>query len=93
MSSPKGCQMHVRSDSETSPSSSLPGGLELLRGADRTAHGLCCTSYRGDRIPSRPEGFAVAMALATPKLPSYGNRRGPLEGADDGGHRIWSRSV
>ena len=37
---------------------------ELLLVAARTAPVLCVTSHRGDRIPSRPEGFAVAMALA-----------------------------
>src|SRR5262249_13771968 len=48
-------------------------GIELLLVADRTAHVLFFQAHRGDRIPSRPEGFAVAMALATPTLPRHGN--------------------
>ena len=52
--------------------------IELLLVAALTAQGLFCPSHRGDRIPSRPEGLAVAMALATPKLPRHGNRRSPL---------------
>jgi hypothetical protein len=31
-----------------------------------TAQVLFFTPHRGDRIPSRPEGLAVAMALAPP---------------------------
>src|SRR5262249_12548858 len=38
--------------------------IELLLVAALTAQGLICPSHRGDPIPSRPEGFAVAMALA-----------------------------
>jgi hypothetical protein len=68
-------------------------GVELLLFAARTAHVLCCTSHRGDRMPSRPDGFAIAMALVPPNLPSHGNRGCPLEGADDFGHRIFSRSA
>jgi hypothetical protein len=52
--------------------------IELLLVAALTTQGLFCPSHRGDRIPSRPEGFAVAMALATPQLPRHGNRRSPL---------------
>ena len=52
--------------------------IELLLVAALTAQGLICPSHRGDPIPSRPEGFAVAMALATPQLPRHGNRRSPL---------------
>ena len=40
---------------------------ELLLVAARTAQVLCFTSHRGNRIPSRPTGFTVAMALAPPK--------------------------
>jgi hypothetical protein len=54
---------------------------------------LFCTSYHGYRTTSRPEGFVVAMARATPKPPSRGNRACPLEGADDFVHRIFSRSA
>src|SRR5262252_6780058 len=68
-------------------------GIALFLGAALTAHGLCVTSHRGDRLPFRPEGFAVARALATPTLPSHGKRRCPLEGADDVGHRIFSKST
>jgi hypothetical protein len=39
---------------------------ELLLGAEITTEVLFVTSHRGDRIPSRPEGFAVVMALAPP---------------------------
>ena len=67
--------------------------IELLLVAALTAQVLFCTSHRGDRIPSRPEGFAIAMALATPTLLSHGNRLFPLEGVDDFGHRICSRST
>src|ERR671930_1741093 len=67
--------------------------IELPLVAARTAHVLCFTSHRRDRIPSRPEGFTVAMALATLQLLSHGHRRLPLEGADDFGHRIFSRSA
>ena len=66
---------------------------ELLLGAEVTAHVLFFTSHCGYRITSCPASFAVAMALATPKLPSHGNRGFPLEGADDFGHRIFSRSA
>ena len=65
----------------------------LLLVAERTAQVLCFTSHRGDRIPSRSEGCAVAMALAPPTLPHHGNRGFPLEGADDFGHRLFSRSA
>jgi hypothetical protein len=41
-------------------------GIELFLVAARTAQVLFCTSHRGECITSRPEGFAVAMALATP---------------------------
>ena len=41
-------------------------GVELLLFAARTAPVLCFTSHRGDRMPSRPDGFAVAMALVPP---------------------------
>jgi len=37
---------------------------ELLLVAVLTAQGLFCPFHRGDRIPSRPEGCAVAMAIA-----------------------------
>ncbi len=67
--------------------------FELLLVAALAVHVLLCISHRADRIPSCPEGFAVAMALATPKLSSYGNRKCHLEGADDFGHRICSRST
>ena len=67
--------------------------IELPLVAARTAHVLCFTSHRRDRIPSRPEGFTVAMALATLQLLSHGHRRLPLEGADDFGHRVFSRSA
>src|SRR5262249_5348502 len=40
--------------------------IKLLLVAALTAQGLFCTSHHGDRLPSRPEGFAVAMALAPP---------------------------
>jgi hypothetical protein len=59
---------------------------ELLLVAEITAPALFCTSHCGYRITSRLEGCAVAIALATPKLPSHGNRGFPLEGADDFGH-------
>ncbi len=62
--------------------------IELLLVAEITAHVLCFTSHRGYRITSRPEGFAVAMALATPKQLSHGNRGLPLEGADGFGRRV-----
>jgi len=62
---------------------------ELLLMVEITAQVLFFTSHRGDRIPSRPEGFAVAMALAPPKLPRHGNRGFPREGADDFGHRTF----
>jgi hypothetical protein len=39
---------------------------ELLLVAEITAQVLFFTSQHGDRITSRPEGFAVAMALAPP---------------------------
>jgi hypothetical protein len=39
---------------------------ELLLVAEITAQVPFFTSHRGDRIPSRPEGCAVAMALAPP---------------------------
>ena len=65
--------------------------IEALLVVALSAHGLFFTSHCGDRIISRPEGFAVAMALATPKLPSHGNHRLPLEGADDFGHRLCAR--
>src|SRR4029434_46565 len=39
---------------------------ELLLVAEITAQVPFSTSHRGDRIPSRPEGCAVAMALAPP---------------------------
>ena len=50
MSSPKGCQMHVRSDSETSPSSSLPGasscsGGRIERRMGSAAHPTVETAY------------------------------------------------
>ena len=41
-------------------------GIELFLVAARTTQVLFCTSHRGECITSRPEGFAVAMALATP---------------------------
>ena len=63
---------------------------ELLLMVEITAQVLFFTSLRGDRIPSRPEGFAVAMALAPPKLPRHGNSGFPREGADDFGHCIAS---
>jgi hypothetical protein len=66
---------------------------ELLLVAARTAQVLCFTSHRGDRIPSRPKGFTVAMVLAPPKWPSYSHRGCPLEGADEFGHRSCSRSA
>jgi hypothetical protein len=69
------------------------GDIELLLVVALTAPVLFCTSPRGDRIPSCPEGCARAMALATPKLPCHGNRRLPLKGVDDFGHRICSRST
>ena len=59
---------------------------ELLLVAEITAQVLCFTSHRGDCRTSRPEGFAVAMALASPTLPRHGNRGCPREGADDFGH-------
>src|SRR5215471_10582065 len=52
--------------------------IKLLLVAALTAQGLFCTSHHGDRLPSRPEGFAVAMALAPPTLPRHGNRSSPL---------------
>jgi hypothetical protein len=67
--------------------------IEPLLVAVRTAYVLFFTSHRRDPIPSRPEGFTVAMALTTLQLPSHGHRKLPLEGADDFGHRIFSRSV
>ncbi len=63
---------------------------ELLLMVEITAQVLFFTSHRGDRILSRPEGSAVAMALAPPKLPRHGNRGFPREGADDFGHCIAS---
>ena len=66
---------------------------ELLLMVEITAQVLFFTSHRGDRIPSRTEGFAVAMALARPKLPRHGNRGFLREGADDFGHRIFFRSA
>ena len=63
---------------------------ELLLMVEITAQVLFFTSHRGDRILSRPEGSAVAMALAPPKLPCHGNRGFPREGADDFGHCIAS---
>ncbi len=42
-------------------------GIELFLVAARTAQGIFVTFHRGDGIISRPEGFAVAMALATPQ--------------------------
>ena len=42
--------------------------IELLLVAARTAQVLCFTSHRGDRIPSRPKGFTVAMVLAPPQM-------------------------
>jgi len=68
-------------------------GIELCLVAARTAQFLFVTSHRGDGIISRPEGFAVAMARAAPKLPSHSHRGCPLEGTDDFGHRIYSRSA
>ena len=68
-------------------------GIELFLVAALTASVLCFPSHRGYGIISRPEGFAVAMALAPPTLPSHSKRGCPLEGADDFGHRICSRSV
>ena len=67
--------------------------IALLLVTALMAQVLFCTSHRGDRIPSRPEGFAMAMALATPKLPRPGNRNSLLEGVDDYGHRICSRAT
>src|SRR5262249_5339171 len=63
-------------------------GNELLLVTDITANVLFFTSHRGYRITSRPEGFAVDIALATPTLPRHGNRGFPLEVTDDFGHRV-----
>jgi hypothetical protein len=63
-------------------------GIELLLVADITAHVLFFTSHRGDRTTSRPEGFAVEIARAPPKLPSHCKRGFRLDGADDFGHRV-----
>ena len=68
-------------------------GIALFLVAARTASVLCVTSPRGYGINSRPEGFAVAMTLASPTLPSHSHRGCPLEGADDFRHRISSRSA
>src|SRR5437016_4668408 len=64
-------------------------GIELLLVANITANVLFFTSHRGDRITSRPEGFAVEIALAPPTLPSHCNRGFPLDRADDFGHRVF----
>src|SRR5262249_21220166 len=55
-------------------------GIELFLVAALTAHVLFVTSHRRYGIISRPEGCAVAMALAIPKLPSHSNRGCPPEG-------------
>jgi hypothetical protein len=68
-------------------------GIALFLVAARTAQVLFVTSHHGYGINSRPEGFAVAMTLASPKLPSHSHRGCPLEEADDFGHRIYSRSA
>ena len=67
--------------------------IRLLLVAERTAPVRCCTSRHGDRIPSRPEDCTGAMALALPTLSRPGQRGLPREGADDFGHRIFSRSA
>ena len=67
--------------------------IKLLLVAEITAQVFFFTSHRGDRITSRLEGFAVAIALAPPTLPRHGNRGFPLEVADDFGHRLFSRSA
>ena len=41
-------------------------GIALFLVVALTANVLCFTSHRGYGIISRPEGFAVAMALASP---------------------------
>ena len=72
----------------------IPGlDSELFLVAERTAPGLCFPSHRGDPIPSRPEGGAVAIALASPSLPRHGTRGCPREGLDDVGHRLFARSA
>jgi len=43
VSSPKGCQMHVHSDSEKSPSSSLPGASRCS--SSRIERRLCSSSH------------------------------------------------
>ena len=67
--------------------------ITLLLVAEITAPVLCFPSRRGDRITSRPEDCAGAMALALPKLPRHGNRGFLREGTDDFDHRIFSRSA
>src|SRR5262245_962099 len=52
------------------------------------AHWFFFPSHRGDRLTSRPEGGAVAMARAPPTSPSHGERGGPRARADDVRHRV-----
>jgi len=68
-------------------------GSELFLVAARTAQVLFVTSHRRYGIVSRPKGCAAAMALATSTLPSHSKRGCPLEGADDCGRRLCSRSA
>ena len=93
VSSPEGCQRHVRRDSFAG-TVFLPGlDRELFLVAERTAQVLCFPSHRGDHITSRPEGCAVAIALASPTLPRHGTCGCPREGLDDVGHRLFARSA
>jgi hypothetical protein len=55
--------------------------IKLLLVSEIMAPGLCFTSHRGDHRPSRPEGCAVAMALAPPTQLRHGKRRVPLAGS------------
>jgi hypothetical protein len=64
---------------------------ELLLVAEITTQVLFVTSRRGDRIPSRSEGFAVAMALAPPNCRATAIAAFPLRSLI--GHRLFSRSA
>src|SRR5262249_38891364 len=53
-------------------------GIARLLVADRTAHWLFFKAHRGNRLPSRPERFAVDMALAPPHCRATAIADGPL---------------
>ena len=86
MRSPKGCQMPVRSDSETSPSASLPwaSSCPWVQSARR----LCSSAHPTVETAS-PLAQQVAP-LPWRLRPPHGC---PLEGAAAFGHRIFSQAV